>query len=134
MTKPSKKPDNVVYDTDSDTYNASLKPYGTDLGAPAITTTDTLAWKNRNISKVNSHLKAKYLEIKKEYDAILEEYQFNSLIYNSKFNFEPIVGNVYHLYKDAAEKSFLSIISPSECNFDFVGSFYLNADGIWKKA
>ena len=130
----TKKPDNVVYNEDSQSYDASLKAYGTDLGAPSITTPDTAAWKNRNIAKVNSHIKTKYLELKKEFDAIIEEYEYNNLVYNAKFNFEPVVGEIYHLYKDNADQPFLSIISPQECSFNFVGSFYLSADGIWKKS
>ena len=59
-----KKPDNVVYDEKSQAYTASLKPYATDIGAPAITTTDTVAWKNRNIHAVNKQINAKYLELK----------------------------------------------------------------------
>ena len=53
-----KKPDNVVFNTGNQTYDAALKPYATDLGAPVITTTDTLAWKNRSINKVNHKVKA----------------------------------------------------------------------------
>lgn len=129
----SKKPDNIVFNEESQAYDAALKPYGTDLGAPSIVTTDTAAWKNRNIAKVNSHIKAKYAELKKEFDAVLEEYEYNNLVYNAKFNFEPVVGEIYHLYRDQSQQPFLSLISPNECNFDYIGSFYLNADGIWKK-
>ena len=38
-----KKPDNVVFNAEDQKYYAALKPYGTNLGAPIITTTDTLA-------------------------------------------------------------------------------------------
>lgn len=126
-----KKPDQVVFNTETKRYDAALKPYGTDLGAPAITTTDSIAWKNRNISKVNNHLSTKFKELKKEYEGMLEQYNFNNLIYNSDFNFEPIVGQTYHMYKRENESTFLSIISPEECNFNHVDSFYLDADGIW---
>jgi len=27
----------------------------------------------------------------------------------------------------------LSIIAPDQCNFDFIGSFYLNSEHIWKR-
>ncbi len=129
-----KKPDQVVFNTETNRYDAALKPYGTDLGAPAIITTDSIAWKNRNINKVNNHLSAKFKALKKEYEGMLEQFNFNNLIYNSDFNFEPIVGKIYHMYKRENESTFLSIISPDECNFNHVESFYLDADGIWYKS
>ncbi|WP_438711063.1 DUF2452 domain-containing protein [Aquimarina muelleri] len=127
-----KKPDTVVYDHTTENYDAYLKPYATNLGAPAITTTDTIAWKNTNIHKVNKHVKARYDELKSQYDTLIKEFEYNNLIYNAKFNFEPIVGEIYHLYIDKNEQSFLSIIAPGECNFNHLGSFRLNADKIWK--
>tara|TARA_B110001454_G_C12559015_1_gene366829 strand:- start:103 stop:510 length:408 start_codon:yes stop_codon:yes gene_type:complete len=128
-----KKPDNVVFNTKTQKYDAALKPYATSVGAPVITTTDTIAWKNRSIKKVNHSVQAKYLELKAAYDTMLEEYEYNKLIFEAKFTFEPIIGQVYHLYKRANGETFLSIIAPEECNFNFLGSFYLNADQIWEK-
>ncbi|MBT2160686.1 DUF2452 domain-containing protein [Zobellia laminariae] len=128
-----KKPDNVVFNPETKKYDAALKPYATSVGAPVITITDTIAWKNRSISKVNHKIEARYLELKAEYDKMMQEFEFNKLIYNAKFNFEPIIGKVYHLYKRENGESFLSIIAPEECRFNALGSFYLNADQIWEK-
>jgi hypothetical protein len=131
--KKEKKPDHVVYNTETERYDAFLKPYATSLSAPVITTTDSLAWKNRNINKVNKHVQAKYNELKSAYTKMMQQYEYNNLVYGAKFNFEPIVGDIYHLYKRADESIFLSIIAPEECNFNHVNSFYLDADGIWHK-
>lgn len=128
-----KKPDNVVFNTETHQYDAALKPYATSVGAPVITMTDTVAWKNRSISKVNQKVHATFLEIKEQYDKMMEEFEFNNLIFSAKFSFEPIVGDVYHLYKRDNEELFLSLIAPNECNFHSMGSFYLNADQIWEK-
>jgi hypothetical protein len=56
------------------------------------------------------------------------------LIYNAKYSFEPIVGEIYHLYKESDEQHFLSIISPEQWNKDHIGSFVLNADKVWEPA
>jgi len=128
-----KKPDNIVFDADTEKYDASLKPYTTNVGAPAIRTTDTTAWKNRNINKVNKQINAKYMELKAEYEAMMEQMEYNNLVYGSKFSFEPVVGEVYHLYRDKEQQPFLSLIAPNECNFDHVGSFRLNAEQMWEK-
>jgi hypothetical protein len=128
-----KKPDQVVFDEESQKYTASLKPYATDVGAPAISTNDTLAWKNRNIHAVNKQISAKYTALKAEYDALIEQFEYNNLVYHAKFNFEPVIGYTYHLYRDKNEEAFLSVIAPNECNFDYVGSFKLNADKMWEQ-
>jgi hypothetical protein len=129
----NKKPDNVVFNTETQKYDASLKPYGTSVGAPIIIPTDTVAWKNRSINKINHKVSAKYLELKSEYENMIQEFEYNKLIFNAKFSFEPIIGEVYHLYQRENTESFLSLISPEQCNFKSIGSFYLNAGQIWEK-
>ncbi|HAT70592.1 MULTISPECIES: DUF2452 domain-containing protein [Croceibacter] len=128
-----KKPDNVVFNEADQKYDASLKTYATNLGAPQITSLDTTAWKNRSINKVNHKIKTKFSELQNAYEAMLKEYEYNQLIYQSKFSFEPVVGETYHLYRRKNSETFLSIIAPHQCNFDFVGSFKLNADSIWER-
>ncbi|MEO9893483.1 DUF2452 domain-containing protein [Aurantibacter sp.] len=132
MTK-EKKPDAIVFNSDTQKYNAALKPYATSVGAPFITATDTLAWKNRSITKINHQVKTKYLTLKAEYEKMMREFEYNKLIFESKFSFEPIIGEVYHLYKRENDETFLSIIAPEQCNFNTLGSFYLNSDQIWEK-
>jgi len=132
MQEEDKKPDNVVFDEETQQYNAALMPYATSVGAPVITTPDTVTWKNVNIDKVNKQVKAKYDELKAEYDALMEKFEYNNLIYSAKFNFEPIVGEIYHLYRDKRQQPFLSIIGPNQCRFDYVESFRLNADKMWE--
>ncbi|GGK55365.1 MULTISPECIES: DUF2452 domain-containing protein [Flavobacteriaceae] len=133
MVATNKKPDNVVFNTETQKYDAALKPYAISTGSPVITTLDTVAWKNRSIHKINSKVEAKYLELKVEYKKMMEEFEYNKLIFDATFTFEPIIGKIYHLYKRKNGDSFLSIIAPEECNFNFLGSFYLNAEQIWKK-
>lgn len=128
-----KKPDNVVYNEIEGRYDASLKPYASDIGAPAITTTDTVAWKNKNVKAVNHQIEAEYLELKQAYDALMERFEYNNLVYGAKFNFEPVVGHTYHLYRDSKQEAFLSVIAPHECSFDCLGSFKLNADKLWER-
>lgn len=128
-----KKPDNVVFNTETKRYDASLKPYATSLGAPVIVATDATAWKNRSINKINHKIHTRYLELKAEYAKMISEFECNQVIFNAKFSFEPVIGEVYHLYKRENDESFLSLIEPQKCNFDFLGSFYLNVDQTWDK-
>ncbi|WP_010228459.1 DUF2452 domain-containing protein [Gillisia marina] len=128
-----KKPDNVVFDLETEKYDAALKPYATNVGAPVITVTDTIAWKNRSINKLNQKVQTRYQEIKEQYERLMQEFEYNNLIYNAKFSFEPIIGDTYYLYKRDNEETFLSLIAPNQCNFNSIGSFRLNADQIWEE-
>ncbi|MDO6812843.1 DUF2452 domain-containing protein [Tenacibaculum soleae] len=128
-----KKPDNVVFNSDTNTYDAFLKPYATSFTAPAIKAGNAVNWKNQQIKKANSQFYTIFNEIKEQYNALQKQHQYNEIIYNAKFNFQPIVGELYHLYKRKNQEFFLSILAPEECNFNFVGSFQLNSDQIWMK-
>ena len=82
---------------------------------------------------MNNRVQAKYSELKNEYEKMMTQFEYNRLIYESRFSFEPIIGKTYHLYKRENGETFLSIIAPEECNFSSMGSFYLNAEQIWEK-
>ena len=128
-----KKPDMVVFDEEKQTYNAAFLPYATSFSAPQIKAPNNSSWKNSQIYKANKHLKAKYQSLKAEYNALMEVLKYNELITNSKFSFEPNIGETYHLYANRAEEAFLSIINPDTCNFKYLGSFRLTSDYLWEK-
>jgi len=114
------KPDNVVY-SDENGYNASLLTYSTNVGAPVIKMDDVVSWKSRGISNVNKQFENK----------LMKEYEWNELVYNSKFSFEPVIGEIYHLYRGDDGINFLSLISPLEWNKEHIGTFQLNSDKKW---
>lgn len=124
------KPDNVVYSNENG-YNASLLPYATSVGAPVIKANDLAGWKNMGINKVNKEFESKFNELKMQYQDLIQEFQWNELVYNARFSFEPIVGEIYHLYKDADGADFLSLIGPQEWNKEHIATFRLNSDKKW---
>lgn len=131
--KKEKKPDYVVFDEDTQSYNGKLLRYSSSVSAPKITPPDVTSWKNTNIVSANNQFKAKYESIQAEYKRMMQEFEYNNLVYNAKFNFEPIVGKVYHLYRSKDESTFLSLILPHECNFEHLGTFKLGPDKTWEK-
>lgn len=133
MKKEDKKPDLVVFNEETQQYDAALKPYGTSASSPVIKPLHTASWKNDGIQRVNKQLKSKFDEVKKEYEALMEKFKYNDLIYNAKFSFEPIFGENYHLYNNKKQEPFLSIIEPAQCSFEYLGSFRLNTDKMWEK-
>ena len=90
MKDDAKKPDLVVFNEDTQQYDAALKPYGTSASSPVITPLNTASWKNDGIQRVNKQLKSKFDEVKKEYESLMQKFQYNDLIYNANFSFEPI--------------------------------------------
>ena len=131
--KKEKKPDLVVFNEDTEKYDAALKPYGTSASSPVIKPLNTATWRNDGVQRVNKQFKSKFEEVRKEYEELIQKFQYNDLVYNSKFSFEPNIGEVYHLFNNRKEEYFLSIISPDQCNFYHLGSFRLNTDKMWKK-
>ncbi|MEC4048501.1 DUF2452 domain-containing protein [Flavobacterium sp. SUN046] len=124
------RPDNVVY-SENDGYNASMLTYTTNVGAPAIQMDDVVSWKSRGISRVNKEFENKFNELKIQYENLMKEYEWNDLVYNSKFSFEPVVGEIYHLYRGDDGINFLSLIGPNEWNKEHIGTFKLNSDKKW---
>ncbi|GER57949.1 DUF2452 domain-containing protein [Patiriisocius marinus] len=129
----SKKPDQVVFDEKTQKYTAALTPYATNLGAPAIIPDDITSWKNSNISKVNHQFKSQFDDIKLQYEVMMKKFEQNNLIYSAKFSFEPVLGEIYYLYRKQSGEVWLSLISPHECNWDYVGTFRLNSGKIWEE-
>ena len=119
--------------SDNISENPGILPYGSNVGAPAISIENIEDWKNVRVKRVNKQFEDKFLQIKKEYEKLIGEYKWNELVYKSKFNFEPVIGNIYNLYYSSSGDIFLSIISPNEWNKEFIGSFKYNHDNKWEK-
>lgn len=126
----NKKPDNVVFSEEKG-YNASLLSYSTNVGAPVIRVDDLISWKSRGITNVNKEFENKFNELKIQYEKLMQEFEWNEIVYNAKFSFEPVIGEIYHLYVGDDGTNYLSIISPQEWNKEHVGSFKLNSDKKW---
>jgi hypothetical protein len=124
------KPDNVVY-AEEKGYHANVLPYSTSVGAPIIKVDDVVSWKSRGIHTVNKEFENKFNELKIQYQKLMEEYEWNELVYNAKFSFEPVIGEIYHLYTGNDGINFLSLIAPHECNREHLGTFKLNSDKKW---
>ncbi len=124
------KPDNIVFSEEKG-YNASMLPYSTTVGAPIIKMDDVVSWKSRGISAVNKQFENKFNELKIQYENLMKEYEWNELVYHAKYSFEPVIGEIYHLYAGDDGINFLSLISPLEWNKEHLGTFQLNSDKKW---
>jgi hypothetical protein len=126
----SKKPDNVVF-SDENGYNANVLAYPTSVGAPAIKLDNIVDWKNQGVRNVNKEFETKFNELKVQYEKLMQEYEWNEIVYNAKFSFEPVIGEIYHLYLGKDGLNFLSLIPPEYWNKEHIGTFKLNSNKKW---
>jgi hypothetical protein len=65
-------------------YNANVLPYATSAGAPVIWVDDVVSWK-RGIDNVNKELGIKFNELKLQNKKLMEEFEWNELVYSAIF-------------------------------------------------
>jgi hypothetical protein len=127
-----KKPDLVVWNEEKGYYQRELT-YGSNQGAPAIKLEDVGGWKQMQAGVANKQFQSKYEELKSEYQKLIDEVNWNELVYQSTYSFIPVMGEVYHLYMRNDDTTFLSLISPNQWNKKYIGSFKLDSTQKWTK-
>lgn len=106
-------------------------PYPVSRLAAKIIPQDLTSFKSRGVSRVERVLQQEMVEIQERYMEVIDAFNWNKLIYESRFGFEPVCGDVYHLYEVAGGRQ-LSMIPPEEWHHRWLGSVRLNADGRWQ--
>lgn len=123
--------------TQSHIDKVNLKPnllsYPHHVGAPKIEPVDITFFKQNGTRKVNKVLNRKYEELLQEAQTLQNSYLINQEVYDSNYKFEPVIGEIYHLYADDNGVKTLSIISPNEWNRKHLYSVILNSDLTWTK-
>lgn len=115
-----------------DKPSASFLPYPTSTLSPRILPNDLTTFKSRGISRVQKEFQQQLKELHEHYRELVDQFNWNKLIYEAKFGFEPLVGETYHLYELRGKRT-LSMIAPEQWKGKkWIGSFRLNADGQWK--
>lgn len=130
--KKKKIPDLVVFDEERGYYQRELT-YGSNIGAPAIQHDDVKGWKQQQVIKANKQFKTKYDELKQEFEKLVDEVNWNQIVYSSQYSFVPVVGETYHLYLKKDDTTFLSLIGPNEWPMKYIGSFRLDSNQKWIK-
>jgi Protein of unknown function (DUF2452) len=100
------------------------------LGAK-IVPQDLTSFKTRGISRVERELQQEMVELRERYLAVIDAFNWNKLIYESQYRFEPIIGETYYLY-EVEGKHALSMIAPEEWHQHWLGTFRLNHDARWE--
>jgi len=124
-----KYPDNIVFNIDTAEFDASKKAYPTSVGAQKF---EPIKVDKSDSIKANKYFESRLSELKDEYKKLVEEYNWTSLVYESKYNFQPILGEPYYLYTQNTGL-FLSLISPDQWKMEYIGTVKLLNNGKWEK-
>ena len=125
-----KYPDNIVYDEESGEFDAKLKQYPTTVGSQKF---EPINVDKSDSIKADKYFQSRLNELKDEYKRLVNEYNWTSLVYKSTYNFQPILGEPYHLYENENKDLFLSLIEPSQWDRVYIGTFKLLNNGKWEK-
>ena len=126
-----KKPELVVWSEEKG-YDAKLKPYPTNIGAPKFDLPNVSLVKTNATKKMIDVFEREKQEIINKIENLYEEFNQSVMVWESKISFEPIVGQTYYLYEFDSGKT-LSIINPNEWNKkeQFIGAFTLTSENKW---
>ena len=107
-------------------------PYPVSTLSPQILPTDLTTFKSRGAGQVQRHFNQRLQEMRESYLELVDQFNWNKLVYEAKFGFQPIIGDTYHLY-DLASGYTLSMIAPEQWRGKkWIGTFRLGADGQWQ--
>ena len=132
MRKRNEKPDSVVWDEEKGYYQRTLT-YGSNVSAPSIKLDDVQGWKRNQANNVNKQFNKKYEELKEEFKKLIDEVNWNEIVYASEYNFMPVMNKTYHLYVRENQSMFLSLIHPNSWEKKYIGSFTLDSMQKWIK-
>jgi hypothetical protein len=107
--------------------------YPHHVGAPQIVPTDLTPFKKNGTYKANKIFDTRYKELLREAETLQNSFIITQEIYESSYKFEPIIGEIYHLYEDIDGGRTLSMIAPNEWKKKYLYSVTLNSDMTWTK-
>lgn len=111
--------------------SGSFLPYPVSRLGAKIVPQDLTHFKSRGVGRVERELQQELLELRERYLAVVDAFNWNKLIYEAQFGFEPVTGETYHLYEYNGAHH-LSMIEPAQWHQRWIGTFRLNAGGRWQ--
>ena len=68
-----------------------------------------------------------------KYEELVELAMLNEKCYGAEYNFEPVVGNTYHLYRTFSGKLILSLIDPPWSTNEHITAVTYTADSVFER-
>ena len=121
----------------------SVLPYASSVGSVAVRPTKEGVIKHKSLQAMDEQTNIQLNQIREQIDllarqaqAIVKRKELSLMIYDAKLNFRPLIGHVYHLYRQRDESLLLSMVGPKEWGGsgpfkEFVTSAKLLADHTW---
>ena len=120
----------IMTETSSQPSRAFM-PYPVSTLSPPIVPNDLSSFKSRGISEVQRDLQQKLRELREQYLRAIDHFNWNKLVYEASIQFEPVVGQTYHLYA-MSRGNVLSMIAPHEWPMKHLATVRLNVDRQWQ--
>jgi hypothetical protein len=109
----------------------AFMPYPVSTLSPPIVPNDLTSFKTRGISQIERDMQQKLAEIREDYLRAIDHFNWNKLVYEAEIRFEPVVGEIYHLYDMGDGRRALSMISPNQWPHRHLATVRLNYDRQW---
>ena len=109
----------------------AFMPYPVSTLSPPIVPNDLTSFKTRGISQIERDMQQKLSEIREDYLRAIDHFNWNKLVYEAEIRFEPVVGEIYHLYDMGDGRRALSMISPDQWPHRHLATVRLNYDRQW---
>jgi hypothetical protein len=131
-------------DADKVADNPGLLPYASNVGGVVIKPEDTGKIKGRAVKAMEQQTDMQLRQIQKQIEllakqahAIKSRTEISYQIYEAVIGFEPLIGQLYHLYRRADGMRFVSLVAPhewgrSQGDRTFIASVRLLADHTWE--
>lgn len=130
-------------DSDKITENPGLLTYAHNLGSAIIKPEDRGKIKATSLKSMYQQTDVQLVQIKeqiellaKQAQAIHDRIEISELVYQARMNFKPLEGHTYHLYQNARNEFFMSLVGPDEWGRgsipDFCATVKLMADHTWE--
>lgn len=121
----------------------SVLPYASAVGSVVIRPTEEGAIKHKALQAMEEQTNMQLDQIKQQIELLAKQAQeirkrreLSMMIYQAKINFQPVIGQIYHLYEKHDTSCILSLIAPEEWGHsmpfkNFISSVKLLADHTW---
>ena len=88
MKKKSRYPDHIVWDEETEKFNAFLLPYGSNVSAPVIKIDNVDGFKNKGVSKIEKIFNSELEELVQKYYNLVEEAELTASEVTTDSNIE----------------------------------------------
>lgn len=123
----------------------SVLPYSASVSGAVIKATEEGMIRHKALTAMEEQTNMQLDQIRKQIELLALQAQeiqarkeLSMIIYEAKLSFQPVIGQVYHLYQRKDDSHFISMISPKEWGGSgpfkkYIAAVQLLADHTWKE-